>query len=50
MKWPRKKSMDKLKDTIRKKTRRTEGRSKANVFEPIDGYTRGRPIREARDQ
>jgi RNA-directed DNA polymerase len=64
MKWPRKKSMDKLKDTIRKKTRRTEGRSmraicedlsrtlrgwygyfkhsKANVFEPIDGYTRGR--------
>jgi RNA-directed DNA polymerase len=64
MKWPRKKSMDKLKDTIRKKTRRTDGRSmraicedlsrtlrgwygyfkhsKANVFEPIDGYTRGR--------
>jgi RNA-directed DNA polymerase len=63
MKWPRKKSMDKLKDTIRSKTRRTEGRSmraicedlnrslrgwfeyfkhsKANVFEPIDGYTRG---------
>ena len=64
MKWPRKKSMDKLKETIRSKTRRTEGRSmraicedlnrslrgwleyfkhsKDNVFEPIDGYTRGR--------
>jgi RNA-directed DNA polymerase len=64
MKWPRKKSMDKLKERIRQKTRRTEGRSmrticedlsrtlrgwyeyfkhgKANVFEPIDGYTRGR--------
>ena len=64
MKWPRKKSMDKLKDTIRKKTRRTDGRSmraicedlsgtlrgwfeyfkhsKANVFEPLDGYMRGR--------
>jgi RNA-directed DNA polymerase len=64
MKWPRKKSMDKLKDTIREKTRRTDGRSlriicedlnrtlrgwfeyfkhsKENVFEAIDGYTRGR--------
>ncbi len=64
MKWPRKKSMDKLKDSIRNKTRRTDGRSmraicedlsrslrgwfeyfkhsKDNVFEPIDGYTRGR--------
>ena len=64
MKWPRKKSMDKLKETIRRKTRRTEGRSmriicedlnrtlrgwyeyfkhsKSNVFEPIDGYVRGR--------
>jgi len=64
MKWPRKKSMDRLKETIRKKTRRSDGRSmrticedlsrtlrgwygyfkhsKANVFEPIDGYTRGR--------
>jgi RNA-directed DNA polymerase len=64
MKWPRKKSMDKLKETIRSKTRRTEGRSmriicedlnrtlrgwyeyfkhsKSNVFEPIDGYVRGR--------
>jgi RNA-directed DNA polymerase len=64
MKWPRNKSMDKLKDTIRKKTRRTQGRcmraicedlsrtlrgwygyfkhSKANVFEQIDGYMRGR--------
>jgi hypothetical protein len=56
--------MDKLKESIRKKTRRTDGRcmraicedlsrtlrgwygyfkhSKANVFERIDGYTRGR--------
>ena len=64
MKWPRKKSMDKLKDTIRAKTRRTDGRSlkticedlnrtlrgwfgyfkhsKDNVFESVDGYTRGR--------
>jgi RNA-directed DNA polymerase len=64
MKWPRKKSMDKLKDTIRNKTRRTDGRSleticedlnrtlrgwfgyfkhsKDNVFESVDGYTRGR--------
>src|SRR5258707_15136208 len=64
MKWPRKKSMDKLKDSIRNKTRRTDGRSmraicedlsrglrgwfeyfkhsKDKVFEPIDGYTRGR--------
>ena len=64
MKWPRKKSMDKLKDTIRSKTRRTDGRSlkaicedlnrtlrgwfgyfkhsKANTFESVDGYTRGR--------
>jgi RNA-directed DNA polymerase len=64
MKWPRKKSMDKLKDTIRSKTRRTDGRSlkaicedlnrslrgwfgyfkhsKANIFESVDGYTRGR--------
>ncbi len=64
MKWPRRKSMDKLKDTIRSKTRRTDGRSlcaicedlsrtlrgrfeyfkhsKANVFGPIDAYTRGR--------
>jgi RNA-directed DNA polymerase len=64
MKWPRKKSMGKLKDTIREKTRRTDGRSlkaicedlnrtlrgwfgyfkhsKSNVFESVDGYTRGR--------
>ena len=64
MKWPRKKSMGKLKDTIRSKTRRTDGRSlkaicedlnrtlrgwfeyfkhsKENVFETVDGYTRGR--------
>jgi RNA-directed DNA polymerase len=64
MKWPRKKSMDKLKDTIRGKTQRTDGRSlkaicedlnrtlrgwfgyfkhsKDNVFESVDGYTRGR--------
>src|SRR6267378_3804181 len=33
MKWPRKKSMDKLKDTIRKKKRRTEGRSMRAICE-----------------
>jgi RNA-directed DNA polymerase len=64
MKWPRKKSMDKLKESIRRKTRRSDGRSmrmicedlnrtlrgwfeyfkhsKANTFEPLDSYTRGR--------
>jgi RNA-directed DNA polymerase len=64
MKWPRKKSMKKLKDTIRAKTRRTHGQSlqciiaelnpvlrgwfeyykhsHANVFKPIDGWTRMR--------
>src|SRR6201982_3379775 len=64
MKWPRKKSMDKLKERIRQKTRRTDGRSmrticedlsrtlrgwfgyfkhgKANVFESVDAYVRGR--------
>jgi RNA-directed DNA polymerase len=64
MRWPRKKSMDKLKEALRAKTRRTDGRSlqaicedlngvlrgwfeyfkhsKSNVFESIDGYTRGR--------
>jgi RNA-directed DNA polymerase len=63
-KWPRKKSMGKLKDATRTKTRRTDGRSlkaiyedlnrtlqgwfgyfkhsKDNVFESVDGYTRGR--------
>ena len=64
MRWPRKKSIGKLKEALRSKTRRTEGRSlkaicqdlngvlqgwfeyfkhgKSNVFETIDGYTRGR--------
>jgi RNA-directed DNA polymerase len=31
MKWPRKKSMDKLKESIRQKTRRTEGRSMRTI-------------------
>ena len=31
MKWPRKKSMDRLKDTIRRKTRRTQGRSMTRI-------------------
>jgi hypothetical protein len=31
MKWPRRKSMDKLKETIRQKTRRTEGRSMRTI-------------------
>ena len=63
--FPRKKSIAKLKEAIRAKTRRTNGKSiktlsqelngilkgwfecfkhsKSDVFESIDGYTRGRP-------
>ena len=35
MKWPRKKSMDKLKDTIRNKTRRSDGRSLKAIGVPV---------------
>jgi len=41
MKWPRKKSMDKLKDTIRSKTRRTDGRSLKAICEDLNRTLRG---------
>jgi RNA-directed DNA polymerase len=41
MKWPRRKSLDKLKDTIRRKTRRTEGRSLRVICEDLSGSLRG---------
>jgi RNA-directed DNA polymerase len=41
MKWPRKKSMDKLKEALRAKTRRTEGRSLKAVCEDLNGVLRG---------
>ncbi len=36
MKWPRNKSMDKLKDSIRNKTRRTDGRSMRTICEDLN--------------
>src|SRR6202789_1853088 len=36
MKWPRKKSMDRLKDTIRTKTRRTQGRSLPKICQDLN--------------
>jgi RNA-directed DNA polymerase len=41
MKWPRKKSMDKLKDIIRAKTRRTDGRSLKAICEDLNRTLRG---------
>jgi len=41
MKWPRQKSMDKLKETIRRKTRRTEGRSMRIICEDLNRILRG---------
>jgi RNA-directed DNA polymerase len=41
MKWPRKKSMDKLKERIRQKTRRTEGRSMRTICEDLSRTLRG---------
>jgi RNA-directed DNA polymerase len=41
MRWPRKKSMDKLKETIRSKTRRTEGRSMRIICEDLNRTLRG---------
>ena len=35
-KWPRKKSMDKLKDTIRNKTRRTSGESMSTIYKELN--------------
>jgi RNA-directed DNA polymerase len=41
MRWPRRKSLDKLKDTIRRKTRRTEGRSMLMICEDLSRTLRG---------
>lgn len=39
--WPRKKSMDKLKETIRGKTKRTSGRSMECIIEDVNRSLRG---------
>src|ERR1700677_1976926 len=41
MKWPRKKSMDRLKDTVRMKTRRNQGRSMKRICEDLNRTLRG---------
>lgn len=41
MKWPRQKSMDKFKDTIRHRTRRTQGKSLEEVIENLTPVMRG---------
>lgn len=41
MKWPRQKSMDKIKDKIRNKTRRTQGHSMEKVIASINPALRG---------
>lgn len=41
MKWPRQKSMDKFKDSIRHKTRRTQGQSMEEVIASINPTLRG---------
>jgi RNA-directed DNA polymerase len=41
MKWPRQKSLGKFKDTIRAKTRRTEGRSLKEIISDVNGSLRG---------
>jgi RNA-directed DNA polymerase len=41
MRWPRKKSLDKFKDTIRAKTRRTNGHSLRVIIENVNRTTRG---------
>ena len=41
MKWPRKKSRDKLKETIRKKTRRTDGRNMQSICGDLSRSLRG---------
>ena len=41
MKWPRKKSLDKFKDTLRNKTRRTQGQSLEMVIAGINPVIRG---------
>ena len=39
--WPRQASVQKLKDTIRRKTRRTSGRSLSVIIADVNGTTRG---------
>jgi RNA-directed DNA polymerase len=41
MKWPRQKSMDRLKDTIRRKTRRSQGRSMTRICEDLNRTLQG---------
>jgi len=41
MKWPRKKSLDKFKDALRVKTKRTNGRSLQVIIEAVNRTTRG---------
>jgi len=41
MKWPRKKSMDRFKDTIRAKTRRSQGRSMKAICHDLNRSLRG---------
>ncbi len=41
MKWPRKKSLDKFKETIRAKTRRTNGRSLQAIIADVNRTTKG---------
>jgi RNA-directed DNA polymerase len=41
MKWPRQKSMDKLRDAIRSKTRRTQGQSVSAIIAQINPVLRG---------
>ena len=41
MKWPRKKSMDRFKDTIRAKTRRSQGRSMTTICQDLNRSLRG---------
>jgi RNA-directed DNA polymerase len=41
MKWPRKKSMGKLREALRAKTRRTEGRSIKAICEDLNGLLQG---------
>ena len=41
MKWPRKKSMDRFKDTVRMKTRRTQGRSMERICADLNRTLRG---------
>ena len=41
MKWPRKKSLKKFKETIREKTKRTSGDSQTRIIERVNETVRG---------